>query len=360
MAKQWRCAVVGTGTVGEWHVRVLPKVPDAQLVAVCDVLPDKARAALEKNKLTGIPVFSDEAEMLKQVKDLDVVHICTPSGDHMRPAIMAMDAGKNVICEKPMEIQLDRIDQMVAASKKNNVRLAGIFQNRWNEANRALRQAAMDGRFGKIAWAGSFTMWYRTDQYYEDGGWRGTWKLDGGGAIMNQSVHAIDLLQWIAGPVRQVSAYASSRIHPKIEVEDTLSCSLVFENGAYGTIVGTTAMYPGLAVRIEIGGENGSAVSESGLKVFKFREQRPADKELLDRLSPGAAKSSGGATSATDVGLDLHGRNIQAILSAWADGRDAETCGPEARKAVAIILAMYESARQNGAPVQVERGGTAR
>jgi predicted dehydrogenase len=357
--REWRCAVVGTGVVGEWHVRVVPGVPGAKLVAVCDLLPDKCQKALEKNKLTGVNIYKDQAQML-QKEQLDVVHVCTPSGNHMGPATMAMDAGCNVICEKPMEIQLDRIDRMVAHAKARGVRLAGIFQNRWNEANRVLRDAVASGRFGRLAWAGSFTPWYRTDQYYEDGGWRGTWALDGGGAIMNQSVHAIDLLQWIVGPVKQVSAYASSRIHPRIEVEDTLSASLAFENGAFGTILGTTAMYPGGGVRIWVGGEHGTAISENGLHTFRFREetsgaeQMARDKELIEKLNTKRATTTGGGASATDVATDLHHRNISAILRAWEEGKDADTCGPEARKAVAIILAMYESARNNGAPVAVK------
>jgi predicted dehydrogenase len=363
--------------VGEWHVRVIPQLPGAKLVAVCDASAERAKGGLDKNKLTGVPIYTELVEMLKK-EQIDVLHICTPSGQHLEPAMMAMQAGKNVICEKPMEIQLERIDRMIEAAEKNGVRLAGIFQNRWNPANRALREAAVEGRFGRIAWAGSFTPWYRPDKYYRDGGWRGTWKLDGGGAVMNQSVHSIDLLQWMVGPVKQVSAYAASRIHGEIEVEDTLSCSLQFANGAFGTILGTTAMYPGMPPRIEIGGENGTAVSENGLKMFKFRDERPGDAALRESLAPpvpellkeriqreggeamlerlGLKKptSTGGGASAADVPLDLHGRNIQAILAAWDEGRDAETSGPEARKAVAIVLAMYESARKNGQPVEVQ------
>jgi predicted dehydrogenase len=376
MARQWRCAVVGTGVVGEWHVKTVPVVPNAKLVAVCDADSSRSAAALEKNKLTGIPQYTDIGEMLAK-EQIDIVHVCTPSGMHFDPCVTAMRAGKHVICEKPLEIQIDRIDQMIGIAKENGVRLAAIFQNRWNEANRALKAAADEGRFGRLAWAGSFTPWYRPDKYYDDGGWRGTWKIDGGGAIMNQSVHSIDLLQWIVGPVKSVSAYASSRIHAKIEVEDTLSCSLQFANGAFGTIVGTTAMFPGQPPRIEVGGENGTAVSENGLKIFKFRDERPADEELRLKLSPpptdGVAaklkpvlgdekynqlfpktgKGSGGSSN-TDVALDLHGRNIQAILQAWEEGRDAETDGVEARKAVAIVLAMYESVRKNGAAVEVK------
>ena len=352
MAKKWRCAVVGTGVVGEWHVRLIPQLPNAELVALCDLKPEKAQAALNKNKLGALPIYADQAEMLRKEK-IDVVHICTPSGDHATPAIMAMEAGKHVISEKPMEIQLDRIDQMIERARKCKVRLAGIFQNRWNPANQALKQAAAEGRYGRLAWAGCFTPWYRDDKYYEEGGWRGTWRLDGGGAIMNQSVHAIDLLQWIVGPVKTVSAYASSRIHSKIEVEDTLSCALQFENGAFGTIMGTTAMYPGGAVRIELGGENGMACSEWNLKTWKFREQRPDDAELIERVNGRHVGSTGGGSSATDVPADLHALNLHHILSAWEAGKDADTCGTEARKAVAIILAMYESARKGGAPVNV-------
>jgi predicted dehydrogenase len=272
----------------------------------------------------------------------------------MTPAITAMERGLNVLVEKPMEILPDRVDEMIAAAKKFGVRLAGIFQNRWNEANAVLHEAVKRGRFGKIAWAGAVTPWYRSDQYYAEGDWRGTWELDGGGAVMNQGVHQVDLIQWIVGPIKTVSAFASSRIHPKIEVEDTLTCALQFENGAYGTFVSTTAMWPGGHVRIEIGGEFGSAVSENGLKRFEFQNPLPEDRQILERLGPDRAQHSGGGKAAADIGLDLHGKNIQAVYQAWDRDQDAETCGPEARKAVAIIQAMYASVRKNGAPVDVK------
>jgi predicted dehydrogenase len=351
MSKKWRTAIVGVGVVGEWHLRIAASLPEIELAAICDTDQARAKAALEKNKLPNVPIHSDLAKLLKAEK-LDLVQICTPSGDHLNPAMTALGAGVNVICEKPLEIQLDRIDRMIETAQKNKARLAGIFQNRWNSANRAIRDAAVDGRFGRIAWAGSFTPWYRTDEYYRQGGWRGTWKLDGGGAIMNQSVHAVDLLQWIVGPVKQVSAYASSRSHAEIEVEDTLTCALQFQNGAHGTIMGSTSMYPGGKVRIEVGGENGHAVSEDGLKVFKFREERPGDKEQLDGSSAVKADTGGGANPQLGS-LRLHSLNISSILSAWESGKDPETSGLEARKAVAIILAMYESANKNGEPVTV-------
>lgn len=352
MSEKWRSAVVGIGVVGEWHMRVIPSLASAQLVAVCDIDIERAKQKVAAHKLEGVRVYQDEAEMLAK-EELDVVHIATPSGNHQNPAILAMEAGCNVICEKPMEIQLDRIDAMIAKAKEKKVKLAGIFQNRWNESNRTIRDTVQQGRFGTLAFGGMHTPWYRTDQYYRDGGWRGTWALDGGGAIMNQSVHGVDLLQWIMGPVKTVSAHASSRIHPEIEVEDTLACALTFANGAHGVIMGSTAMYPGGAVRIEIGGANGTAVCEGSLKRFDFRDKTPADAELIQKLSNKTA-TTGGGSSNLDVGLELHYRNLTHILDAWDRGEDAETNGVEARKAVAIILAMYESAKKGGVPVEVK------
>ncbi|HEX3356994.1 MAG TPA: Gfo/Idh/MocA family oxidoreductase [Tepidisphaeraceae bacterium] len=354
MPKQWRSAVVGVGTVGSWHCRILAKMENNTLVATCDKDSEKAKQTLTKIGMESLPIYSDVKEMLTK-EQIDVVHVCTPSGDHMTPAIAAMEMGKNVICEKPVEIQLDRIDKMIAAAKKNNVKLAGIFQNRWNLANAALKHAADENRYGRVSFAGCYTPWFRTDEYYREGGWRGTWKLDGGGAIMNQSVHAVDLLQWIAGPIKSVSAYAGARIHKEIEVEDTLACSLQFESGAFGVIVGTTAMYPGSSVRIEIGGENGTAITEygQGLRTYKFREPKPDDEATIKSCAPSAGPS-GGASSNVDVALDLHFRNITHILESWERGEDASTDGVEARKAVAIIVAMYESAKNGGQAVAVK------
>lgn len=352
MAKLWRCAVLGTNTAGRTHVHVIPRLANAKLVAVCDLTPARAQAALMRAEQSGVPIYDDVCRML-QKEQIDVLHVATPSGNHEEHCMLAIERGINVICEKPLEIELARIDRLIAASAKHKARLATIFQNRWNEANRAIKQAADTGRFGRLSWAGCFTPWYRPDGYYQEVEWRGTWALDGGGAIMNQSIHSIDLLQWIAGPVRSVSAYAGRRIHTGIETEDTASCAVEFESGAFGTIMGATAMFPGLPARLEIGGENGTAVQESGLKVFKFRDASPADEQLLERLAPAAGgRAAGVASNAAAVGSDLHARNIAAILSAWDEDREAETNPLESRKSVAIVLAIYDSVRRGGAPVK--------
>jgi UDP-N-acetyl-2-amino-2-deoxyglucuronate dehydrogenase len=357
--RKWRSAVIGTNVVGVTHLRAISTTPMCTLAAACDLAPTRARASLDKLGLNQIPVYESVSEMLRKEK-LDVVHVCTPSGAHMDCSVEAMKAGVNVICEKPLEVNLERCDAMLEAAEKNNVRLGGIFQYRWNEANAAIHAAIQEGRFGRIAWAGSFTPWWRPDEYFETGGWRGTWKMDGGGAIMNQSIHAVDLISWFAGPVKTVCAFAGKRSHDKIEVEDTLSATLQFASGAFGTIMGTTAMFPGAPVHVEIGGENGTAVSEDGLKVFKFREPRPGDAELLEKygklvsVTREALSSKEAIEKAAEAKTKLHRQNIESILSAWEENRDAETSGKEARKAVAITMALYESAKKNGAPVDVK------
>lgn len=357
MSKVWHCAVLGTGLAGEWHVRSLPRLPNARLVAVCDVNRASAEAMLRKCESDAATPIYDSLDQLLSREKLDVLHVCTPSGAHQRVISQALEAGVNVISEKPLEIRLDRIDQMSALAEQRKRKVACIYQNRYDEPNRLLHRAVREGRFGRITWAGSFTPWFRPQKYYAGGGWRGTWEFDGGGAIMNQSIHSIDLLQWIVGPVRRVSAYAGRRAHDSIEVEDTLSGALEFENGAMGTIVGSTAMYPGAPARIEVSGENGSAVSEEGLRKFAFREEREQDKAALAEFAP-----AGQLTSARSIERKvlLHQRNIESILSAWEQGREADTCAEEARKAVAIVLAMYESARRNGDAVPVESSASSR
>jgi predicted dehydrogenase len=358
VSKHWRSAVVGTNSVGLTHLRAIHATPLCTLAAACDLVPERAAAALDKLHIKGVPVYGSLAEMLRKEK-LDVVHVCTPSGAHLEPAIEVMRAGIDVICEKPLEVTLERCDAMLEAAEKYNVHLGGIFQYRWNEANAAIRRAVDEGRFGRLAWAGAFTPWWRPDEYFTSGGWRGTWKMDGGGAIMNQSVHAIDLIQWFAGDVKTVCAFAGRRAHDAIEVEDTLSATMQFASGAFGTVMGTTAMYPGAPVRIEIGGEHGTAVSEDGLKVFRFRDPRPQDADVIAKFGK-LASVTRDATASKDVveraaneKMRLHRKNIESILTAWEQHLDAETNGTEARKAVAIVLAMYESARRSGAPVDV-------
>ena len=326
-------AILGVGMAGEMQVRASKAVTNAELVAVADIDTAKVTAALAKQGVS-VPLRDSLKSLLAQ-DDFDTLLIALPSAMHTDAAIEAMNAGKDVIIEKPLDITLEKIDQMLAVSKKTGRKIAGIFQNRFNPANRLLKQAIDAGRFGQITWAGAFVLWIRDQKYYQS--WRGTWAMDGGGAIMNNSIHSIDLLQWLIGPVDSVSAYAAERAHPGIETEDTLSGTIRFKNGVLGTIVGSTGMFPGRPARIEIGSYNGSAITEGALKEFKFREPQPGDEKALEPLPA----------------IDLQGENLQHIFEAWSAGKEPETSGIECRKAVQIVLALYQSAKQNGAAVKI-------
>jgi predicted dehydrogenase len=277
---------------------------------------------------------------------LDIVTICTPSGFHLEPALEVAEARKHLIVEKPLEITLERCDKIIDACQKNNVKLAGIFQSRFSDVARVIKKTLDEGRFGKLVLGDAYVKWYRSQQYYDDGGWHGTLKFDGGGALMNQSIHAIDLLQWFMGPVGSVSAFTGTLGHERIEVEDVSVAALHFKSGAFGVIEGTTAIYPGFLKKIEICGTQGSAVLvEEDLKAWSFSEEREEDKEILEKFAA-KTETGGGAADPAAISFQGHQRQFEDFVEALETGRKPLVNGPEARKAVEIILAIYQSARE--------------
>lgn len=347
---RWKIALIGFGAIGRIHAAMIRRMADAELVAVCDPNPN-GRATLDTMGYEHVPLFDNIGQLIRRTEEANVAFVCTPSGCHMEPAIAAIQFGMNVIIEKPLEIDSRRIDAVLELADRHGVRVAGIFQHRWDPVFAAIHEAAVQNRFGTVAFAGCSVPWFRNEEYYRSSSWRGTWKIDGGGAVMNQSIHAIDLLQWIAGPIVRVTAMMDRRLHREIETEDTLTCAVRFQNGAFGTIMGTTAMFPGKPLRLEIGGSDGTAVAEGGLKMFAFRQPLTTDQELLTRLGTSEGSSGGGAAP-TDFSSELHLKNVEQIIADWNLGNDAVTSGREVRKAVDIICAMYESARNN-APVDL-------
>ncbi|MCK9331422.1 MAG: Gfo/Idh/MocA family oxidoreductase, partial [Candidatus Cloacimonetes bacterium] len=265
--------IIGLGMISSFHAKAIASLDDAYLVAGFDMVPGKAEAFC-KDK-SGVRPY-DKLEGFLANPEIDVVTVTTPSGAHLEVALHAINAHKNVIIEKPMEVTPERIDQLISAAKANHVMLAGVFQSRYMEASRLVKNAIEQGRFGQLTLCNAQVKWYRSQEYYDSVGWRGTWKLDGGGALMNQSIHAIDLLQWFGGPVCEISGVTGLLGHKNIEVEDTAAAVLKFENGAIGVIEGSTAVYPGFLKKIEICGTKGSAVlEEESLTLWKFEEERP-------------------------------------------------------------------------------------
>ncbi|HYF48389.1 MAG TPA: Gfo/Idh/MocA family oxidoreductase [Planctomycetota bacterium] len=336
--------IVGLGTIAEFHAKAIQAMEGGHLVAAYTrQLSEKA------HKFTadyGVTVFSGDFEAFLRTPGLDVVAIATPSGAHLEPALLAAKHRKHVISEKPLEVTLERCDKMIAACKKAKVSLAGIFPSRFGGAAQLIKRAIEKGRFGRLTVCNAIVPWWRTQQYYDSGGWRGTWDLDGGGALMNQSIHQIDMLQWLAGPVTELSAYASCLAHKNIEVEDAAVAALRFKSGALGVIVGSTAMYPGQGAEVQISGEKGSAWLKAGhLVAWQFDQEEPGDAEARAQFGPPAQDSGkSGASDPKAISFVGHQKQFENVARAIGGAEPLLVDGKEARKAVEIILAIYQSA----------------
>ncbi len=342
--------VVGAGMIGHFHAEAIRGLPNAELVAVCDAVEERARAFAERH---GCRPYSDLEAFLADDR-IQVVTVGTPSGLHGEVAIAAARHGRHCIVEKPIEITLEKIDAILEAHAAAGTSVGGIFNMRYETTARLFKQAVDAGRFGRLTFGMAYGPWWRDQKYYDQGGWRGTWKLDGGGALMNQGIHTIDMLQWLMGPVRQVSAFTRTLCHERIEVEDTSAVALEFASGALGTIACTTSMWPGHFRIIEVAGDRGTAaMADSKFFFWQFAEETPEDdhirREFLEfpAISVGAANPSAGMTAIP------HRANFADFLQALDEGREPPISGREARRAVRIILAIYESARL-GRPVQIE------
>jgi predicted dehydrogenase len=337
--KTWNFGIIGAGLIADFHAKAIGDIPNAKFAGCCDKMPEKAKILADKYNAR---TFADYQQMLES-DDIDIVTIATPSGFHAEPSIAAAEAGKHVICEKPLEITLERIDSMIAAHQKSGTYLGGIFPYRFNDMMAPIRDAINSGRLGKITYAGIYVPWWRTDEYYKDS-WHGTWKLDGGGALMNQSIHMVDMLCDLMPPIESVQAYTAALGH-KIETEDTAAAAIRYTDGALGIIYGTTASYPGQFRRFEITGTKGTIINvENSITVWQFADEKPQDKEILEKF--GQISGGGGVSDPTAISYENHTRNFKAFLEALEAGEDFWIDGREARKAVEIILAIYKSAKE--------------
>jgi predicted dehydrogenase len=356
-----RAAIIGIGAIAGMHARALRDIPGVELVAACCRTEEKGRAFAAE---FGCRWHGDAARMLRREKP-DFVTVATPSGAHLPAVLAAARQGVHVICEKPLEISLKRIDRMIAACDKAGVTLGAIFPQRFNPVVRTVHDAAAAGRVGALAVAASSVPWWRDDAYYGPGRWQGTKALDGGGALMNQSIHGVDALQWIVGatmpdlaagenPVESVVALTAVRSHDpaRLEVEDTCVAILRFRNGALGQLLAATSLFPGQMRRFLFGGRAGTAeILEEQIVAWQFRE--PAAEDDAIRTRHGAASStSGGAADPMAINYACHTRNFEEFLAAIRAGRRPPLDGLEGRKAVAIIEACYKSAR-TGRPAKV-------
>jgi predicted dehydrogenase len=349
MGKKVRFGIIGTGAIAALHAQAIKLLDTAELVAVFDTVAERSQAFGEK---FGAAIFTDFAEFLAN-PDMDAVTIATPTGAHMDVAIPAARAGKHILCEKPLDVNLTKTDTIIDECEKNKVLLSAVFQSRFNHNVELIKQAYIAGRFGQVVLASTQVKWYRSQQYYDSAGWRGTWQLDGGGALMNQAIHTVDLLLYLNGDADEVFAYGGTLSHERIEVEDNICATIKYKNGSLGVIEVSTSCAPGFARRLEISGTGGSVVlEENRLARWKFVEERLGDKEIEENCGIPEDNSSGAGNPISGVSPEGHRRQISDLVDAIQSGKQLAMPGKEGRRAVQLICSIYESMR-TGKPVKL-------
>ena len=362
---KYRFGVIGCGSIGPTHGAAIRQIPhDADLVAVADVVAERASAMARKFDVSR--VYAGHAELLAD-PDVDVVCICTPSGNHADIAVAAMEAGKHVIVEKPMDVTLEACDRMIAAEAKTGRKMTVISQHRFDSATQLVKKAIDSGQLGRIVLADASVKWWRTQEYYDSGDWRGTWRWDGGGALMNQGVHSVDVLQYLVGGVKRLWAVTRTAAHTDIEVEDVAVCACDFTCGAVGTITATTAAYRGLPVRIDIYGTEGSAIIEgdclktvmlkSGGETYSTEE---AAAHAISVAQGGTASVKNQAAQRVETAApgavwgDAHRAQIIDFIRALRTGQRPLIDGAQGRRPLEIIKGVYQS-QQTGQPVELNQ-----
>jgi predicted dehydrogenase len=356
-----KIVIIGVGAIADILGDAIAELPNATLIGGSCRTKSKGEEFARKYNCAW---FDNYERMLDELRP-DVAIVCTPSGAHLEPVAACARRKIHVICEKPLEISLDRIHRMIDAAEHSQIVLGAMFPQRFTGASMALHEAARLGRFGNLAGLQIAVPWWRDDDYYGGGRWQGTAALDGGGAFMNQSIHTIDLMQWFAGatmdnlppdanPVEEVFAYTAQRGHDPstIEVEDMAVAAVRFRNGALGSILGTTSFYPGSRKQLRIGGRDGSAeLIDEQLVQYDFRNALPEDEAIRNEFKT-QASHGGGAGNPMAITHEHHRRNIADFLEALEQNRPPFLSAIEAAKSVEIIVACYRSAA-TGQPVTI-------
>ncbi|MBL9216585.1 MAG: Gfo/Idh/MocA family oxidoreductase [Opitutaceae bacterium] len=345
-ADQIGFGIVGTGMIAGFHAQAIAAVPGARLVGAASRSDANVRAFAARH---GIPFATTRLDELLARPDLHVVCITTPSGAHLEPALAAIAARRHVVIEKPLEITPARADRIITAAEAAGVRLVPIFQARFGPGARTVKAALERGRFGRLVLASAYVKWHRAPSYYT--GWKGRLDLDGGGAVINQAIHGLDLLQWFAGLPAEISAWKTRRVHTGIEGEDTACAALRFPDGALGTFEATTAAWPGWSRRIELCGEHGSvSLEDDRIARWDFAAPEPGDDAL--RAAPRDPAPGSGASAPNAISYAGHQRQIEDLVEALRTGRPTALDGREGRKAVALVHALYTAA-ESGRTVTV-------
>ena len=335
-------AIVGCGMIARFHARALADVPGARLVALVSRQAESAKRMTEELALDCHTATNLDSVLAR--RDVDAIIVTTPSGAHMEPAVAAAQARKHVVVEKPLEVTLPRCDRIIEACERNQVGLCTIFPSRFGDANQCLKAAVVAGRFGRLILAETTCKWWRPQSYYDEGGWKGTRALDGGGALMNQAIHNVDLLAWLMGPVTHVTGFTATLAHERIEVEDTAVACLRFANGALGVIQAATSAFPGLPKTIAVHGDRGTVVIEQDdVLRWELTPETPEDRSIKSRFAQKSG-ASGGSSNPAAISHVGHARQLADFVHAIEMKRPPLVDGRQGRKAIEIISAIYDSA----------------
>ena len=339
-------AIVGTGNIAQAHVDAVERLPNAFVAGVTSHTPEKARAFAERY---GLRTYADLDDALAD-DAVQVVCVCTPSGAHQEPAVRAAEAGRHVVVEKPLEISSERAQRIIDAADRAGVTLATIFMGRYADANQRLKDIVTSGRLGRLLQADASVKWFRSQAYYDSAAWRGTWALDGGGALMNQAIHQLDLLLWLLGPVDEVFAYAATLNHERLEVEDTLVAALRYGNGALGTFTAATSLFPGRPKTLDLHGSNG-AISVRDEEIVGIDVPDLTDDERATWSGATTSSASGTFADPMAMSFENHRRQLADVLRAIDEGTAPLVDGREGLRSVALVEAIYRSARE-GQPIK--------
>ncbi|WP_328540502.1 Gfo/Idh/MocA family protein [Streptomyces sp. NBC_00344] len=353
-----RFAIIGAGVIGRTHAAAINELgPEAELTLVVDEMPARAMEVAEAH---GAEYGTSSAQALDR-DDIDAVAICTPSGQHAALAVAALEAGKHIVVEKPLDVTLEAALRVVDAERRSGRTATVISQHRFDAASQLVQRAVQENRFGRLTSAVASLAWWRTQGYYDSGDWRGTWALDGGGALMNQGIHTIDLLVWMLGDPVEVYAQTACLAHERIEVEDTAAATIRFANGALAVVHGTTAAYPGMTARLQIHGNRGSAVIDGDRLEYFHAASGDADSGAYgagasaNQAGDVLGEQEGGATAGADPAAlsGAHSDQYRDFVAAVSQGRAPLVTVAEAAKTLAVVGAIYESAR-TGRPTPVQ------
>ena len=332
-----KIGIVGCGTIADIHAQAIKESRNLTLISVFSRTENNARAMGEKFEVswhTDWNTFISDPE-------LDAVSICTPSGNHLDYGEKAAQSGKHVIAEKPIEVTMARAKRLIRVCEENRVALAVIYQSRFIPEIKELKRKLDEQEIGYLFLGDAYIKWFRDQDYYDSGAWRGTLALDGGGVLINQAIHTIDLLQWFMGDVESIYGKTSTSTHERLEGEDNAVAVVRYKSGALGVIEGSTSIQPALPRRIELHGENGTiTLNGDDVKMLKTGAQETKDQERK-------STASGASSPLAGFSVDPHRFQFEAIADAINEGKEPPVSGKESLKSLAIVLAIYESSKSD-------------